>query len=429
MIYKSNFVLKGNIIYSKSIHEMEYVNNGYLVCEQGVSAGVFEELPEKYKNYKLIDYKNKIIIPGLVDLHVHAPQYAFRGFGMDLELLDWLNQYTFIEEAKYSDMEYAKKAYSIFTEDLKKSATTRACIFATVHVDGTIALMELLENTRLQCMVGKVNMNRNATKMLLEESTECSVLDTLDWIQKSKRFHNILPIITPRFIPSCSDDLMLKLSTMQKEFGLCYQSHLSENPSELQWVKELCPSSLSYSDAYDKLGAFSSNNKTVMAHCVYLSEEEMELLKRKEVFIAHCPESNVNLASGIAPIRKYIDKNIKVGLGSDVAAGSSLSIFQAMKEAIQVSKLRWRLVDDNLSPLTVEEAFYLGTMGGGEFFGKVGSFLPEYEFDAVVIDDSSLLHPQQLSLKERLERVIYLADDRNIYDKYVSGNKITLLSI
>lgn len=426
MIYKSDFVLKGNIIYSKSIHEMAYVKNGYLVCEHGVSAGVFDEIPEKYKSYKLIDYKDNIIIPGLVDLHAHAPQYSFRGFGMDLELLDWLNQYTFIEEVKYSDMEYAKLAYSMFTEDLKKSATTRACIFATIHVNGTITLMELLEDTGLQCMVGKVNMNRNATKTLLEKSTESAVLDTLEWIQKSERFQNVHPIITPRFIPSCSDELMIKLSTIQKEYDLCYQSHLAENPSELQWVKELCPSSKSYSDAYDKLGAFDSKNKTVMAHCVYLSDEEIKLLKRKEVFIAHCPESNVNLASGIAPVRRYIEKNLKVGLGSDVAAGSSLSIFQAMKEAIQVSKLRWRLVDEKLSPLTVEEAFYLGTMGGGEFFGKVGSFLPEYEFDAVVIDDSSLLHPQELTLKERLERVIYLADDRNIYDKYIAGKKIIL---
>ena len=164
------------------------------------------------------------------------------------------------------------------------------------------------------------------------------------------------------------------------------------------------------------------SEKDVMAHCVHSTEEEIQLIKKNQVFIAHCPESNTNLSSGVAPVRKYLDLGIKVGLGSDVAAGSSLSMFKAMTMAIQCSKLRWRLSDQELTPLKVEEVFYMATRGGGEFFGKVGAFEKGYEFDAVVIDDSNLRHPQELGIKDRLERMIYLADDRNVIAKFVNGN-------
>lgn len=164
--------------------------------------------------------------------------------------------------------------------------------------------------------------------------------------------------------------------------------------------------------------------KTIMAHCVSSTEEEIELMRERGVYVAHCPESNTNLSSGVAPVRTYLDKGVNVGLGSDVAGGSKESIFYAMAHAVQVSKLRWRLQDTSLKPLTVEEAFYLGTMGGGSFFGKVGSFLEGYEFDALILDDSDIRHPQPLSLKERLERFIYLSDERHIKGKIVAGNRI-----
>ena len=147
-------------------------------------------------------------------------------------------------------------------------------------------------------------------------------------------------------------------------------------------------------------------------------------MKERGTFIAHCPQSNTNLSSGIAPVRRFIDEGISVGLGSDVAGGACTGIFRAMADAIQVSKLRWRLVDESQKPLTVEEAFYLGTLGGGAFFGNVGSFEEGYELDALVLDDSRCPHPLELSLKERLERFIYLGYDRCIVGKYVAGRKI-----
>lgn len=147
-------------------------------------------------------------------------------------------------------------------------------------------------------------------------------------------------------------------------------------------------------------------------------------MKERGVFVAHCPQSNTNLASGIAPVRKFLKEGIAVGLGSDVAGGHTESIFRAMADAVQVSKLYWRLADQKDSPLTMEEAFYLATRGGGAFFGKVGSFDPGYEFDMLVLDDSSLPHPQELDVKDRLERFVYLSDERHIAGKYVAGRKL-----
>ena len=168
----------------------------------------------------------------------------------------------------------------------------------------------------------------------------------------------------------------------------------------------------------------TKENKTIMAHCVHCPDDELNLIKQNNVTVAHCPQSNANLTSGIAPIKKMLDMGIYVGLGSDIAAGSSLSIFRAMSDAVQVSKLREAMTGEKNQILTLSEVFYLGTKGGGKFFGNVGSFEKGYEFDAVVLNDESFGDNSDFTLKERLERIIYLSDDRNIVAKYVAGNKV-----
>lgn len=422
---KKNFVLKGNVCYSNGKEELLINEESYLVCREGLSAGVYSSLPKEFEGFPIMDCKEQLIIPGLADLHIHAPQYAFRGMGMDLELLDWLNAKTFPEEAKYEDLEYAGRAYRIFAENMKKSATTRACVFATIHREGTELLMDLLEETGIKAMVGKVNMDRNSPDYLIEKSAAQAAGDTVAWIEHTvNKYENIKPILTPRFIPTCSDELMERLKEIQIRYQLPMQSHLSENQGEINWVKELSPKADFYGDAYDRFGLFGGDCRTIMAHCVYSGEQEIDRMRERGVYIAHCPESNFNLSSGIAPIRKYLDKGLNVGLGSDVAGGTTESVFKAMTCAVQSSKVRWRLTEESLKPLTIEEAFYLGTEGGGSFFGKVGSFKPGYEFDALVIDDSTLKHPQELGIKERLERVIYLSDERHITAKYAGGKRI-----
>ena len=324
----NSFVLYGHICYTSNSNELKIFENSYLICINGISKGVFSSIPEEYKNLEVISYPDKLIIPGMIDLHVHAPQYAFRGMCMDLELMDWLNSYTFPEEEKYEDLEYARCAYSLFVEALRMSATTRACIFATRHRFATEMLMEMMEDSGLISYVGKVNMDREATEKLMEESVEIAAYHTFEWIKETKdKYINTKPILTPRFIPCCTDQLMEVLREIQMTFGIPVQSHLSENQGEIDFVKILRPQNKFYGDVYNDYDLFGKNDdintdvKTVMAHCVWSTDNEVELMKENGVYVAHCPTSNMNLSSGIAPIRKYLDLKLNVGLGSDVAGG------------------------------------------------------------------------------------------------------------
>lgn len=318
------FALKGDICYSLDQKTLHTVRDGYLVCEDGLSHGVFDTLPERYAGVPLTDCSGMLILPGLCDLHMHAPQYAFRGLGMDLELLEWLNTRAFPEESKYIDIEYARRAYARVVEDLRRGPNTRVSMFATLHRPATVLLMEMLEGSGLVTMVGKVNTDRNASDILCETCAAESDSETRCWLEEvAGRFVNTRPILTPRFIPSCSDDLMRRLAAAQREYGLPVQSHLSENPREVAWVAELCPGSTCYGDAYLRYGLFGGEVPTVMAHCVWSGDVEIELLRERGVFVAHCPQSNTNLSSGIAPVRRFLERGVRVGLGSDVAGGVS----------------------------------------------------------------------------------------------------------
>lgn len=416
------FALKGNIIFTPACGRLEVRPGQYLVCEDGLVAGIFETLPERFGDIPVHDHGDRLILPGLVDLHVHASQYAYRGLGMDMELLDWLEENAFPEEARFAEQEYAAAAYRVFTDELTRSATTRACVFATVHRPATLLLMELMEKAGLRGFVGKLNMDSNCPDYL-RETTDSSLAETRRWLEESAGFSAVRPVITPRFIPSCSEELMNGLGELQRQFGAAMQSHLSENLSEIEWVKQLRPWSRFYGEAYSRPGLFGGECPTVMAHCIWSGEEERALMKEQGVFLAHCPQSNMNVSSGIAPVRTWLNEGQKAGLGSDVAGGAHLSIFRAMTDAIQCSKLRWRLVDDSLAALTLPETLYLATKGGGEFFGKVGSFEPGYEFDAIVMDDSTLPTTRRCTLTERLERVVWLSDGLPLA-KYVAGRRL-----
>ena len=422
----SGFVLHGAVVYSKDEKTLVSYDDAYVVCTDGVCAGVFTELPEEYRDLPMEDCWDKVILPGMTDIHVHASQFQYRAVGMDLELLDWLNEYTFPEEAKYSDPSYAERAYDLFVEDLYIGATTRAVIFATADADATLCLMDMLEDTGLITYVGKVNMDRNVPDYYVE-STEESLELTRAWLDETiaSGYINPKPIITPRFTPSCTRTLMQGLASLADEYHVPVTSHLSENMNEINWVKELEPDTSCYADSYEKAGILGISEKCVMAHCVWSSDEEQELLKKRGVFIAHCPESNINLSSGAAPAGKYLRDGLPIGLGSDIAAGSTGSMFAAMRNALSVSKLRWRLFDETVKPLTFPEVFYMATKGGGAFFGKVGSFEPGYEFDAIVVSDETLpTMLEDLSAAERAERIAYLADDRHVVGKYVAGRKL-----
>lgn len=423
----ADFAIKGIICHAPKADAAEIRENAYAVCTEGICRGVFDELPEAFSGIRIIDCTDRLVIPGLTDLHIHASQYPYCGTGMDYELLDWLMLNAFPEESRYADAGYADRAYGIFAETLRKSATTRAVVFATIHPEATLILMDRMEESGLVSYVGKVNMDRNAPADLQEKSAARSAEDTRRWIEAcgKRGYRRTKPILTPRFIPSCTDALMKELGRIRAETGLPVQSHLSENPKEVEYVRELCPDAAFYGDAYDRFGLFGRGSHTVMAHCVYSTPEETARMKENGVWIAHCPSSNMNIASGIAPVRRYLEEGLRVGLGSDVAGGNAVSLFRAVTDAIQVSKMYWRYLDQEAKPLTFPEGFYLATKGGGSFFGKAGSFEEGYEFDAVVVDDSVRPCARRLPAGDRLERAFYLELDRDgIMMKFARGKQV-----
>ncbi|MHC6178683.1 guanine deaminase [Clostridium sp. JNZ X4-2] len=420
---KNTYAVKGNIIFTKTFGRFEVFENGYVIVEERNVKGVYHYIPEEFRGIKVVDYGDSIIIPGFVDLHLHASQYGNLGLGLDRELMPWLQAYTFPEEAKYSDTNYAKKVYSALIRELWRFGTTRSCIFATMHKDSTKLLMDLFAESGLSAYVGKVNMDRNSPEYLME-TEENSIADTEEILKEySDKYELVKPIITPRFVPSCSFELLKSLGNLAREYNAPVQSHLCENHDEIGFVKELHPEYNNYASVYDGAGLFG-DVPTVMAHCVLVDEAEIELMRKKNIFIAHCPSSNCNLSSGIAPVRRLAARDIPVGLGSDIAAGHSLSMMDVIVNSAQVSNLKWLQSDRVDKPLDTAELFYMATKGGGKFFGKVGSFEREYEFDALVIDDSSLSIFKPLSIEERLQKFIYTGDDRNIKVRYVSGKKI-----
>ena len=414
-------IYRANILFTKERTHFEVIERGYVVVDDsGRVVEVTEHLSAEHEGVEVVDYGDRLLIPAMNDLHVHAPQYRNQGIAMDLELLPWLQNYTFPEEMKYCDTKYAERMYRRFVHDMWRFGTMRACLFATIHKESTLLLMNIFKETGMGALVGKVAMNRNCPEGLTE-TVDDMVQGYEELIKECDEDGLVRPIITPRFVPSCTPEMLRACGELAAKYQLPVQSHLSENKDEIAWVKELEPESTCYGDAYDRYGLFGQT-PTVMAHCVWSDGEELELIKRRGVVVAHCPTSNFNVASGMAPIRKFLDEGVKVGLGSDISGGHDLSIFRMMVYAIQVSKMHYQQ-NHNVPFLSLSEVFWIATKSAGSFFGRVGSFEPGYEFDALVIDDSDLNH-DNYTLLERLERYIYLGDDRQISHRFCSGKEI-----
>lgn len=415
-------IYKGHILFTRTPDKFDIIERGYIVVENGKIREVCATLPEALRTAEVVDFGDKLIIPAMNDLHVHAPQYRNMGMAMDMELLPWLDNYTFPEEAKYADVDYADKMYRRFVKHLWKVGTMRTVAFGTVHKTSTIRLMQLFEQAGMGAMVGKVNMNRNCPDALCETVPDAVAADEElinTWNDPEGLVHTIL---TPRFVPSCTPEMLTEIGRLAHKYNMPVQSHLSENKGEIAWVKELEPASTCYGDAYRRYGLFGQT-PTLMAHCCYTAGEELELMKKNRVFVVHCPLSNCDLGSGMAPIRTFLQNDIPVALGSDISGGHHLSMFQVMVYAVEISKLHYAQSDKQMAFLTLPEVFYLATKSGGSFFGKVGSFEPGYDFDALVIDDAELNH-DDYTLAQRLERFIYIGDDRQIAHRYVRGNEV-----
>ena len=408
-------ILRGNILHTPAFGALEAIPRGYLVLEDGVIQGVYPSLPEKFARCPAEDYGDALILRSFADLHLHAPQYPMLGMGMDLPLLDWLDTYTFRTEARFEDLDYARRVYRRLARDLITSGTTRVSAFASRHTDATLILMEELEKAGVTGYVGKVNMDRNAGPS--QEETAESLSETLRWLENC-RFTNIRPILTPRFTPACTDGLMESLGKLAAERDLPVQSHLSENTGEIAWVKELHPDCPQYWESYHKYGLWK--DRTLMAHCVHSGRREQEAMASSGVWAVHCAASNVNLCSGTAPVRELIERGVRVALGSDIAGGDQLAMNRVAVMSIRASKIKQ--IETGKPFLTVPEAYYLASTAGHLYFDGGAGFQPGHKLHAVVVDDSAFPEPTRpLTLSERFERSIYLMEKQHIKAVYSEG--------
>ncbi len=414
-------LIKGHIIEAKIFGDPVITENGFIAVKDGVIQGVYSEIPASFTGAKIIDYSGKLILQGFSDMHLHAPQYPMLGMGMDLPLMDWLKAYTFKTEARFSDNDFAREAYSRLAAELVNNGTTRVCIYSSVHTDATLILMDELEKAGVGGYVGKVNMDRASGEC--QETTEDSERETLRWLEESVRFTRIRPILTPRFTPSCTNELMEWLGNVANEREIFVQSHLSENKREIELVRELHPDCEQYWQTYEKYGLWK--NQTIMAHCVHSDAREQQAMIDHNVLCVHCPDSNINICSGFAPVRQMKERGVWVALGSDIAGGAQLPMLQVLTGCLRMSKARAIETEGREPFLTVGEAYYLATSAGARYFGDTDGFAPGNPLHAVVLDESSLPpRARELTVKERFERAVYLADDRSIAAVYGGGRRL-----
>ncbi len=414
-------ILKGTVVSAPVFGRLDAVENGYIVAKNGRIVGVFQDLPEEYQDDPVEDYGNCLLLQSFSDMHLHGPQFPMLGMGMDRELLGWLENETWPTEAKFRDPAYAAQVYEALARELVKNGTTRVCMFASLHKDTTLLLMQTLQKAGITGFVGKVNMDRNGGKDL-QETTQGSMEDTLAWLDACRDLDGVKPILTPRFSPSCTEPLMSFLGDLARERDLPVQSHLSESRGEIAWVKELFPDCKTYYETYKKHGLWTP--KTLMAHCVWSDEEELLAMKAAGVTVVHCADSNSNLRSGVAPVRKMLDLGVSVVLGSDISGGDQLNVFDILNSTIKASKLRSAYDPEDPRQLTAAEAWYLATSQANVWFGEQPGFGTGNLLQLMVIDDSRVMDAHPMTAQQRLERLIYRRQENALKAVYCGSRKL-----
>lgn len=441
---------KGNIVHSVALNELQVLTPGLIGVDSSGTIVFLHDLNSSTNSPdydKLIDVSPRLIIPGFIDGHAHAPQHAFLGVGMHLTLLEWLETYTFPHEARFDSVEYARQVYSKAVRRHLNHGTTTCSYFATIHLESCKVLTDIVLELGQRGYIGKVNMDRNAPNALTED-TYRSLEHTeafIDYVL-SKNTPLVTPVITPRFVPSTSSTLMHGLSQLSRAHTppLPVQSHLSENQGEIEWVQSLHPSCSSYTDVYASHGLL--HERTYMAHCIWCSATERNMIKEHQTGIIHCPNSNFSLSSGVLNVRRLLQEGIKVGLGTDVSGGTHPSMLDAIRQAIVASKLvemgkgSASNGETLYKSLTYTEAFYLATLGGAAALGlgdTVGNFSCGKAFDALVVNIESVDSPvdvmpeyeghektKQEDVLHRFQQFLFGGDDRNITNIYVQGKMV-----
>ncbi|MEE3718060.1 guanine deaminase [Tumidithrix elongata RA019] len=417
----------GDPFFVPESESVRYIPDGLLVIDQGKvkDFGTFETLQEKYAGVAIASHEGKLILPGFIDIHVHYPQAEMiAAYGE--QLLAWLNKYTFPTEKKFHDKDYARQIASFFLDELLRNGTTTAVVLTTIFPSSVDALFEEAQRRNMRIVAGQMLMTRNAPDFLINDA-QTAYTQTREQIQKWHGNGRSLYAITPRFAITSTDEELTLAGKLKAEFPDVYvHTHLSENPQEIEFTAKLFPNSTDYLNVYEQFGLVG--DRSIFAHCIHLDESAFERLSKAGAAIAFCPTSNLFLGSGLFKLGKAkSDYGIKVGLATDVGAGTSFSMLQTMSDGYKVAQLQ----AESLSPF---KAFYLATLGAAQAIyleDKLGSFDIGKEADFVVLDMQAtpLMAlrnrggiPQDLeTLAEQIFATMILGDDRAIAATYIAG--------
>jgi guanine deaminase len=381
----------------------------------------------------------QLILPGFVDLHIHAPQYPQLGLALDEPLEVWLGKYTFPLEAKYADLDFARERYETLVADLLASGTTTALYFATVHRQATELLAEICLDRGQRALVGKVVMDDPAScpDYYRDASAEAAVAETrgvIKYIRDMPDNDRVLPVVTPRFIPSCTDEALTGLGALAQECGCHVQTHCSES----DWAHGYALTRYGKTDTAALDGFGLLGRKTVLAHSVFLTDDDMSTIEAAGAGVAHCALSNMYFGNAVFPLRRALEKGLHVGLGTDISGGPSGSMLEACRATTQASRMLEDGVDAKDSRETrgvpnsrvdMLTAFHLATAGGGVALDlPIGIFRPGYHFDALIMDPAAEAGTIRLfgaEPAERIEQILYTASRPNIAATFVGGDLVS----
>ncbi|WP_343551990.1 guanine deaminase [Pantoea sp.] len=401
-----------------------YLEDGLLTLRDGkvVSLESWQIAEGRVDAANVIDLRGKLIVPGFIDTHIHYPQTEMIGaFGE--QLLEWLNQYTFPVESQYHCPDHAAQMSAFFLHQLLSNGTTTALVFGTVHKQSVDALFSAAEQLDMRLIAGKVMMDRNAPEYLTE-TPEQSYQHTRELIERWHQRGRLSYALTPRFAPTSSPELLDKVRQLREEFpDVWMHTHLSENQQEIAWVKSLFPERAGYLDVYHHHQL--TGKRSVFAHCLHLDDNEWQCLHDTDSSIAFCPTSNLFLGSGLFNIKRCWQQGVRMGIGTDVGAGTTFNLLQTLGEAYKVGQLQQY-------KLSACEAFYHATLGGAhalDLDDVIGNFNPGKEADFVVLDPAvsplqKLRNANSKDIWERLFVMMTLGDDRNIAQTWVSGKPV-----
>ena len=406
--------------------EFEYFADGFLVTRNGeiLAVGPYSQLPEEFNATPITNYSGKLIVPGLIDSHLHFPQTEMiASFGE--QLLEWLQNYTFPTEAKFANEHYASAMADVFLSLLIANGTTTALVYSTVHKHAAAALFASAAKIDMRLIVGKVCMDRNCPDSL-KDTPQSAQRDSADLIDAWHGHKRLMYAITPRFAPTSSPAQFAALGELAQQYpDVFIQTHLSENKHEIAWVKQLYPQFSNYLAVYDHYNMV--RERSIFGHCLHLDSDEWLVMQERNATVAFCPSSNLFLGSGLFDLEQAAKHNVPVTLATDVGAGTSFNMLRTLGEAYKVCQLN----HTRLSPL---QGLYMMTMGSAIALNLedcIGNLNPHTEADFVVLDpefnELAKLRTNGRDFtdpKDLIFALSILGDERAIHATYVAGKNL-----